>query len=175
MQDNLEFLQWVKKYWDTYYQGTGKYDAVARRESVGASNALPAPAAKKPLAPVKQSSANSIGAVKKTSEVKPKAAPVTRPPPQQQQQQSSSAKSSVNVDALNKQITELNLNVDQIEKERDFYFNKLRGVEIACQNAVDDEGTPADVREFCQKVMDILYKEETGDEVAEVGSENETY
>jgi len=29
-QDNLEFLQWMKKYWDTYYPG-GPYDAQARR------------------------------------------------------------------------------------------------------------------------------------------------
>lgn len=34
-QDNLEFLQWMKKYWDTYYPG-GHYDAVARRGIGGA-------------------------------------------------------------------------------------------------------------------------------------------
>ena len=33
-QDNLEFLQWVKKYWDTYYPG-GPYDALARRGGSG--------------------------------------------------------------------------------------------------------------------------------------------
>ncbi|KAA1139113.1 hypothetical protein PGTUg99_036140 [Puccinia graminis f. sp. tritici] len=31
MQDNLEFLQWLKKYWDMHYPG-GQYDAVARRK-----------------------------------------------------------------------------------------------------------------------------------------------
>lgn len=35
-QDNLEFLQWVKKYWDTYYPG-GHYDAVSRRQGKGGS------------------------------------------------------------------------------------------------------------------------------------------
>lgn len=30
MQDNLEFLQWLKKFWDTNYAGDG-YDADARR------------------------------------------------------------------------------------------------------------------------------------------------
>jgi hypothetical protein len=29
MQDNLEFLQWMKKYWDTHSRGEG-YDAVGR-------------------------------------------------------------------------------------------------------------------------------------------------
>jgi RP/EB family microtubule-associated protein len=31
LQDNLEFMQWVKRYWDQNYPG-GDYDAVSRRE-----------------------------------------------------------------------------------------------------------------------------------------------
>lgn len=31
MQDNLEFLQWSKRYWDQYYPG-GDYDALAREK-----------------------------------------------------------------------------------------------------------------------------------------------
>ena len=45
-QDNLEFLQWMKKFWDTYYSGNA-YDAVARR------NASAKKGAKKPLSTVK--------------------------------------------------------------------------------------------------------------------------
>ncbi|KAJ3195864.1 hypothetical protein HDU82_001976, partial [Entophlyctis luteolus] len=36
-QDNLEFLQFVKKHWDTYYPG-GTYDALARRGSSSAKS-----------------------------------------------------------------------------------------------------------------------------------------
>jgi RP/EB family microtubule-associated protein len=38
-QDNLEFLQWVKKYWDTYFPG-GNYDALTRRKGGPASSTL---------------------------------------------------------------------------------------------------------------------------------------
>ena len=32
------------------------------------------------------------------------------------------------------QMTELKLSVDNLEKERDFYFAKLRDIEILCQS-----------------------------------------
>ncbi|KAK3616511.1 microtubule integrity protein mal3 [Elasticomyces elasticus] len=41
-QDNLEFLQWTKRYWDQYYPG-GDYDAVARRNGAGATAPASAP------------------------------------------------------------------------------------------------------------------------------------
>ena len=37
------------------------------------------------------------------------------------------------VDALTEQLTELKLKVEGVERERDFYFDKLRDIEILCQ------------------------------------------
>ena len=34
---------------------------------------------------------------------------------------------------LSVQITDLKLSLDVLEKERDFYFSKLRDIEILCQ------------------------------------------
>ena len=34
MQDNLEFLQWLKKWWDMNFPG-GEYDAASRRKGLG--------------------------------------------------------------------------------------------------------------------------------------------
>lgn len=39
MQDNLEFLQWLKKYWDAHFPG-GEYDPVARRNGQSATRQL---------------------------------------------------------------------------------------------------------------------------------------
>ncbi|KAJ0039469.1 hypothetical protein Pint_27982 [Pistacia integerrima] len=44
------------------------------------------------------------------------------------------SKPSVAVPAYDEQITELKLSVDSLEKERDFYFAKLRDIEILCQS-----------------------------------------
>lgn len=40
-QDNLEFMQWVKRYWEQYFPG-GDYDAVGRRKGGGAPAKSPA-------------------------------------------------------------------------------------------------------------------------------------
>lgn len=50
------------------------------------------------------------------------------------------------------QLLDLKLTVDGLEKERDFYFGKLRDIELICQ---EEEGNPV-----LGKIMDILYATE---------------
>jgi len=52
------------------------------------------------------------------------------------------------------QVQELNLAVDGLEKERDFYFSKLRDVEVLCQEH-ESEDTP-----IVKQILDILYATE---------------
>lgn len=52
------------------------------------------------------------------------------------------------------QLSDLKTNVDGLEKERDFYFGKLRDIEVICQEA-DFAGT-----ELSQKILEILYATE---------------
>jgi len=51
---------------------------------------------------------------------------------------------------MSRQLAELRLTTDSLEKERDFYFGKLREIEILCQNA--DQSN-----EHIQAILRILY------------------
>jgi RP/EB family microtubule-associated protein len=60
MQDNLEFLQWSKRYWDQYFPG-GDYDAVARRRGSGAPPPSSAPAARTSAGAAKRGTTPTTG------------------------------------------------------------------------------------------------------------------
>ena len=52
------------------------------------------------------------------------------------------------------QIQDLNMAVEGLEKERDFYFGKLRDVEVLCQEH-ENEDFP-----LVKQILDILYATE---------------
>lgn len=88
------------------------------------------------------------------------------------------AKNDEQVKQLEEQVTQLKITVDALEKERDFYFEKLRSVEQIVQVKADEnEGN--DLGEFCQEILDILYKTEEGfelpDAVDDSAIEQETF
>ncbi|KAG5891416.1 hypothetical protein JTB14_031482 [Gonioctena quinquepunctata] len=170
-QDNFEFLQWFKKFFDANYRGT-EYDALSARsgEAMGAGGAN-APKGnsllmRKPIAPQPPSPAKSkpIGrAMPKVNAVKPTAAPKAS--------QNRMGGDTSKLEDLNNQISEFKLTIDGLEKERDFYFGKLRDIEVMCQECED--GNP-----IIQKILEVLYATEEGfappDEVeGGVGDEDE--
>jgi RP/EB family microtubule-associated protein len=75
---------------------------------------------------------------------------------------------------LNKQIAELKVTVDGLEKERDFYFGKLRDIEILIQEQLeshpDEEQQDGGV---LKDIQGILYNTEEGFEVPPEGEEQE--
>jgi len=54
------------------------------------------------------------------------------------------------------QLVELKMSVDGLEKERDFYFGKLRDIEVMCQDC-DNGGDPPPI---VQKILEVLYATE---------------
>ena len=64
---------------------------------------------------------------------------------------------------LNKQISELKMTVDGLEKERDFYFGKLRDIEILVQEELDaaEQQEPGYVElPIMKEIQAILYSTE---------------
>ncbi|KAI9682956.1 MAG: hypothetical protein M1829_006392 [Trizodia sp. TS-e1964] len=148
MQDNLEFLQWTKRYWDQYFPG-GDYDAVARRKSSGSA---PAPIS----APVARTSAGA-GAGAARRGVTPTAATGAR---------TRTPVTGANNTALSQENATLKETVTGLERERDFYFSKLRDIELLLGQAVEaDPEIEKDEDGLVKHIQAILYSTEEGFEI----------
>ncbi|KAL1993564.1 hypothetical protein VTN49DRAFT_2233 [Thermomyces lanuginosus] len=162
MQDNLEFLQWVKKYWDQHYPG-GDYDAVGRRKGSGA----PPPASGG--APRAASSTARRGGTTPTGAARPRVAA------------GGASANSATVAALQQEIAAQKEAIAGLEKERDFYFAKLRDIELLLQSAVEaDPELEKDEDSLVKHIQTILYSTEEGFEIppeaeAGAGEELETF
>jgi RP/EB family microtubule-associated protein len=163
MQDNLEFLQWMKRFWDSNFGGQG-YDAVGRRK--GAPTDPPATIA--PLAPSTRSSSSNlnIGAGRTGGRT-----PVGG-------HRTGSVQPNEAVQNLQAQLREMSTHLEGLEKERDFYFAKLRDIEILAQQQIETLEASGKDDETLREIQKILYSTEEGFEVPEGGAvvdEEETF
>jgi len=145
MQDNLEFLQWTKRYWDQYFPGH-EYDPLARRKGAGGLPSTGAPATRAAPAP---------SAARRAPPSSNTAAPRTRTP------QGGAASA-----ALREENNVLKETVSGLERERDFYFSKLRDIELLIQQAMDaDPELEKDEGGLLKQIQTILYSTEEGFEI----------
>ncbi|KAG5643829.1 hypothetical protein DXG03_009606 [Asterophora parasitica] len=162
MQDNLEFLQWIKRFWDANYGGQG-YDPVARRE--GAPTDPPATIA--PLSTARSGSGPNLAVAGRAGGRTPIGG-----------HRAGSALPNEAVQHLQTQVKELSTHLEGLEKERDFYFEKLRDIEILVQQQIEVlEGEGKDDQTL-RDIQKILYSTEEGFEVPEGGApvdEEETF
>ncbi|KAM6323567.1 LOW QUALITY PROTEIN: microtubule-associated protein RP/EB family member 3-like [Aegotheles albertisi] len=100
-QDNFEFIQWFKKFFDANYDGKEYNPLLARQDPCP-------PPSPRLMAPA---------------------------PPQ---------------------LMDLKLMADRLEKERDFYFSKLREIELICQEH-ENENSP-----IITSIVSVLYATEEG-------------
>ena len=90
---------------------------------------------------------------------------------------SAAAISNETIQQLSTEIDEMKLSVDSLERERDFYFGKLRDVEVLIQERLGeliqltDEGEEisdpngASEAETLKQIQSVLYKTEEGFEL----------
>nr|XP_027190151.1 microtubule-associated protein RP/EB family member 1B-like isoform X2 [Cicer arietinum] len=125
--DNLEFLQWLKRYCDSVNGGimNENYNPVERRVKGGKDKNPKSLRSSKSLQSNAMNNSGSSDAL----------SPPRNSGPKQSRSSGGSdgANSSAEIQALSKQVTDLKISVDLLEKERDFYFSKLRDIEILCQ------------------------------------------
>ncbi|XP_059837720.1 microtubule-associated protein RP/EB family member 3b isoform X1 [Hypanus sabinus] len=156
-QDNFEFVQWFKKFFDANYDGK-EYDPVLARQGQDATppHNPGEQIFNKPKRPV------GTAVPQRTSPTAPK---ITRTPnapssmgmrKAQHLSRNGASDADAQIIELNQQLMELKLTVDGLEKERDFYFSKLRDIELICQEH-ESENIPA-----VQRIVEILYATEDG-------------
>jgi microtubule-associated protein, RP/EB family len=169
-QDNLEFFQWIKKFFDMHYPG-GEYDAVARRRSKPSlvpskpKPALQTPAMRKDhtLPGTEMTTVVPRGMTSHPMGHGDLGKTQTRAPLVENHATNVTTRVGPHVDSrkveeLAQQVNELKTIIEGLEKERDFYFGKLRDIEILCQNDNSNEITLG----LREKIQSILYTTEEG-------------
>lgn len=172
-QDNFEFLQWFKKFFDANYGGQD-YDPVAARHGqtdveVNVIKRKPASGSGGNISvPSSYTKKTARTGISKTS------------PPVKTAPVSSVGGNTLQKDAKVRELTEqldaMKTTVEELEKERDFYFGKLRDIEMFCQEcgSIDPDGPE---KKTIDKVLAVLYATEDGfappDEVADEEEQEE--
>ncbi|KAL6883537.1 hypothetical protein ACP4OV_010951 [Aristida adscensionis] len=151
--DNLEFMQWMKRYCDSVNGGFSSYNALERRETSKGGKET-----NRRTSVSSQASAKSASASHKAQSAShggKRAHGNAANVPQRTAKPPSPANSGG--PSYDEQITNMKLVVESLEQERDFYFSKLRDIELLCQKP-ENEHVPVNA------IHRILYASEADPE-----------
>jgi RP/EB family microtubule-associated protein len=196
LQDNLELLQWFKRYWNENKDFNHQYDANYRRKSGPSapttgvkqvlsrvsSNSLPSRTSSNSVSSRNSSNASITTSRRSTLNTPTTSASGSRRVSSNGRSTVTPAQPSIASDKLSKQLIETQkqlatvsdelqeykISADSLETERNFYFNKLREIEVLTQNIIDmsqnksDELKYLDTIELTKKIQSILYSTEEG-------------
>ena len=172
-QDNLEFCQWLKAFFDQQGVYRPDYDPVAARakgrgakqvsqfldKTASKHNSKPLPS--RPRASTRPTTTSSSTAARTTS---------SRPVKEKENKRSNPTRNDIKTDAIiadanlmkkntemKAKLAEMELALGDVEKERDFYFEKLRDVEVMLQ--VHQEKGEADKNpdRLIENIFKVLY------------------
>ncbi|KAL1334116.1 hypothetical protein HN51_062999 [Arachis hypogaea] len=147
--DNLEFLQWLKRYCDSVNGGimNENYNPVERRCKGGKDRNLRCSI--KGSKSLQTNIVNHSGSGTALNSNPTSGAKQIRPSGVENE-----PNKSAEIEALSQQVADLKIAMGHLEKERDFYFAKLRDIEILCQ-ASEVDNNPMTVA-----TKKILYADE---------------
>eukprot|EP01025_Chloroclados_australasicus_P043666 TRINITY_DN4685_c0_g2_i1.p2 TRINITY_DN4685_c0_g2~~TRINITY_DN4685_c0_g2_i1.p2 ORF type:complete len:323 (+),score=25.81 TRINITY_DN4685_c0_g2_i1:78-971(+) len=148
--DNMEFLQWFKHYYDTQaaIAGLPEYDPIARREfsksgkvrDGGSKISSSTTTASKRMATRKTTVKSVLGP---TMQKRPPSAGSDNPVSSNKAKPD--ARENVETTELQQKMRELNEELDELKKQKieaedetNFYYEKLRAVEVVCQEIGQD-------------------------------------
>lgn len=159
MQDNLEFIQWLKKFWDANWDGQ-EYDPVGR--AGGQVAAVPASTHRTQAARV--SSATNAGRGSTPVTGARNGVPASRSGGGLARAGPSMTAAAREIENLHVQLQELTAHSLTLEKERDFYFAKLRDVELLVQGRLTDveDQDETEEKETLTAIQELLYSTEEG-------------
>lgn len=161
MQDNLEFLQWTKRYWDQHFPGLD-YDPIARRKASGAPVSSTQGAMRTSVTPTSRAPASASRRPIASNSA------ATRQP----RAGSAAGGSVAQTAALKQENDALKETVEGLERERDFYFNKLRDIELLLQDVLEQKPElEQEDNGLVPRCQQILYSTEEGFEIPQEGAE----
>jgi len=218
-QDNLEFMQWFKRFFELNYSGMPEdYDAIKRRakgkgvatfdkrmaskpksrptrshgstntrrptRTAGSSNSSRTTNSSKRASSGTSSNSSRSSESSSSRSSNGRQARVTQQKENRRTNTFSKRNASTGSGAANAQLAAKNeeltaenatllSTVNGLEKERDFYFGKLRDVEILLQNLTENDAEPTkEVKSLSDTIFKILYATEEDFTNGEGGEEN---
>lgn len=179
LQDNLELLQWFKRHWMEHKDVNVIYDAASRRKLGGARTPLGPNSRRSTMT----SNPPSAGSSSRPSRISSGSYNGSSDPPISVPKRRVSSQGTGRVtddrvaelmaqlEQAKAEVSESRTNVETLETERNFYFNKLREIEILTQHIdtafeKDDasskeiQGMP--IQELVKQVQDILWQKDNG-------------
>ena len=136
-QDNFEFVQWFKKFFDAnsrYGRQQPQCDGLVERGGPMPVPVTPSRRVTRSLSTMRRSPSSPARRLRRASS------------------SSSHLESSATMESLSLQLVELRLTLEGLERERDFYFGKLARIEEVVAEPGDSQGLAT--------IRDILYRAE---------------